>query len=111
MMASVVARKTTGAGAAAVVAAGIGTFTIGLMTSLAEASAGLRTALIWYAPSGPLSGKTGVGVLAWLVAWIVLHSAWKNRSVNFGRSFTWAVVLVALGFLLTFPPVFEALAP
>ncbi len=111
MTASVVARKTTGAGAAAVVAAGIGTFTIGLMTSLAEASAGLRTALIWYAPSGPLSGKAGVGVLAWLIAWIALHSAWQGRNVDFRRSLTWAFVLLAVGFLLTFPPVFEAFAP
>lgn len=111
MMANSTTRRATGAGAAAVVAAGIGVFAIGLMTSLAAASVKINSALAWRSAVGPLSGKTGVGVLAWLVAWIVLHSAWKNRSVNFGRSFTWAVVLVALGFLLTFPPVFEALAP
>jgi len=100
--------KPTGPAAAALVAAGIGTFIIGLMTTLAAASAGLRNALAWYGPSGPLSGKTGVGLIAWLVAWIVLHSIWKGRELNLGKAFTWAIVLIAAGFLLTFPPVFEA---
>lgn len=100
--------KATGPAAAALVSAGIGTFVIGLMTTLAAAFAGLRNALTWYNPAGPLSGKTGVGVIVWLVAWIVLHSMWRGREANLGRAFTWAIVLIAAGFLLTFPPVFEA---
>ncbi len=99
--------KPTGPGAAAVLAAGIGTFMIGLMTSLAEASPGLKGALNWYNPSGPLSGKIGVGILVWLVVWIALHSAWKNKDVNFNRVFGWTVGFLILGFLLTFPPVFD----
>ncbi len=102
--------KPTGPGAAAVLAAGTGTFTIGLMASLAGASAGLNNALNWYGPTGPLSGKTGVGVVAWLLAWIILHAAWKSKNVNFGRAFNWALALVILGFLLTFPPVFGLFA-
>ena len=102
--------RPTGPGAAAVVAAGIGTFTIGLMASLAVASAGLNNALNWYNPTGPLSGKTGVSIVAWLLAWVVLHAAWKNKDVNFGRAFAWALALVILGFLLTFPPVFDLFA-
>ncbi len=101
--------KPTGPAAAALVAAGVGTFVIGLMTTLAAASPGLRNALVWYSPSGPLSGKTGVGLIAWLLAWIILHSAWRAREANLGRAFMWAIVLIAAGFLLTFPPVFEAL--
>ncbi len=110
MMASSPVRRASGAGAAAVIAAGIGVFTIGLMTTLASASAGVSSALAWKNAVGALSGKTGVGVLTWLVAWGGLHSAWKNKPINFGRAFTWALVLIALGFLLTFPPVFEAFA-
>jgi hypothetical protein len=100
--------KPTGPAAAALVAAGLGTFVIGMMTTLAAASAGLRNALVWYSPSGPLSGKTGVGLIAWLLAWVILHSALRGREVNLGRAFTLAIVLIAAGFLLTFPPVFEA---
>lgn len=102
--------KPTGPAAAALIAAGIGTFTVGLITSLAEAFGGLKTALNFYNPSGPLSGKTGVAVLVWLVSWIVLHSMWRTRNPEIGRLFTWTLVLIALGFLLTFPPIFEAFA-
>lgn len=100
--------KPTGPAAAAMLAAGIGTFVIGLMTTLAAASPALRSALTWYGPVGPLSGKTGVGLIIWILVWIVLHSMWKNREANLARTFTWSIVLIAAGFLLTFPPVFEA---
>ena len=102
--------KPTGPAAAALIAGGIGTLTIGLMTSLAEASEGLRTAINFYKPAGPLSGKTGISVVVWLVAWLVLNSAWKNRNPEIGRIFTWTLVLIALGFALTFPPIFEIFA-
>lgn len=104
-------RKPNGPPAAAILAAGAGTFAIGLMTTLAEAFAGLRSALAWYAPSGPLSGKTGVGIIVWLVAWIALATVWRGRDVNVGRVLTWTFVLLFLGFVGTFPPVFEAFAP
>lgn len=102
--------KPTGPAAAALIAAGIGTFVIGLVTSLAEASAGFKDALNFYNPAGPLSGKTGIGVLVWLISWIVLNSMWKNKNPEIGRAFTWTLVLIALGFLLTFPPIFEIFA-
>jgi len=38
--------------AAALVAGGIGAAAIGLLTTLAEASAGIKTALNWYNPVG-----------------------------------------------------------
>lgn len=110
MAAQMQSSKPTGPGAAAVVAAGIGTFTIGLMTSLAEASGSLNNGLNWYNPTGSLSGKTGVGIVAWLLAWVILHTAWKNKNVDFGRVFRWTLTLVILGFLFTFPPVFGLLA-
>jgi hypothetical protein len=102
--------KPNGPAAAAIGAAGAGVFAIGLMTTLAEAFAGLKTALIWLAPVGPLSGKTGVGMIVWLVAWGTLASMWKGRDVNIGKVLTWTFVLLLLGFVGTFPPVFEAFA-
>jgi len=102
--------KPTGPAAAAVVAAGIGTFVIGLMTSLAETFERVGTALAWVDGVGSLSGKTGVGVIAWLLAWVILHAAWKGKEANLGRAFTWTIVLIAAGFLLTFPPVFDLFA-
>ncbi len=100
-------RKPAGPGAAALVAAGVGIFVIGLMTTLAEPLPALKNALAWYNPAGPLSGKTGVGVIVWLLTWVVLHAAWKNKNPDLGRAFGWALSLVAVGFVLTFPLFYE----
>ena len=99
-----------GPAAAAFIAGGIGTFFVGLMTTLAEASAGLKTFLTWSTPVGPLSGKTTVGVLAWLIAWFVLNNMWKGKDYDMRRAFTITLVLIGLGLLLTFPPIFEIFA-
>lgn len=104
------AGKLNGPATAAILAAGAGTFVIGAMTTLAEAFAGLKNALTWSGPVGPLSGKTGVGVIVWLVAWVALAAAWRGRNVNIGKVLTWTFVLLLLGFVGTFPPVFEAFA-
>lgn len=106
-----IARKPLGTAAAALLAAGVGVFVTGLMTTLAEVSPGLRSSLNWWNPAGPLTGKTGVGVTLWLVAWVVLHTMYKNREVDLSRAMRWAWILILLGFLGTFPPFFEAFAP
>jgi len=86
----------------------VGSAVIGLLTTGAVISAGLKSALNWWSPAGPLTGKTGVGVIAWLASWIVLHILWKDEDVAFVRVLVVTLVLLALGLLLTFPPVFEA---
>lgn len=97
-----------GAGAAALLAAGIGTFLMGILTAWAEASATIKGLLVWYGPAGPLTGKTGVPVLAWLLIWAILHAAWRGKEVNFRSIYCGALTLILLGFLFLFPPVFEA---
>ena len=59
---------------------------------------------------GPLGGKTTVGVIAWLIAWAILHFVWKDKDVDFRRMYIVTLVLVAIGFLFTFPIFFEAFA-
>ena len=92
--------------AAALVAGGIGSAVTGLMTVLSEASAGIKTFLTWLTPVGPLSGKTGVGVILFLVSWVVLHNLYKGKNVNFEKFAALAFVLLAIGLLFTFPPIF-----
>ena len=60
-----------GPAAAAVVASGIGSLALGAFTTLADAIVPLEEALNFYNPTGPLSGKTTVGVLVWLVSWLI----------------------------------------
>ncbi len=102
--------KPNGPASAAILGAAIGVFTLGLMTTLAEAFAGLKNALVWVTPVGPLSGKTGVGVLAWLIAWAVLASAYRGKDVDFGKITRWAWILIVLGLLFTFPPFYALFA-
>lgn len=109
MPAAELSEKPSGAGAAAFLAAGIGSALMGLITVLAVVSEGVKNVLNLYDPAGPLSGKSTVAVLAWLVSWAVLHRLWKDEDVPVARVIRWTLILVAVGLLGTFPPVFEAL--
>lgn len=101
-------RLPNGAAVAALMAAGIGCLFLGLMTTGAVISEPLKNALTLSAAVGPLAGKTVVAVVAYLVAWAVLHARWKDRELNFDRYFLYTMILTGLGFLMTFPTFFEA---
>jgi hypothetical protein len=47
---------------------------------------------------------TTSAIVVWLVAWLVLEARWRKKTVALGRICTAALVLMALGLLLTFPP-------
>ena len=95
-----------GKAAAALLAGGIGSFAVGLMTVLAEASPAIKTFLTFSVPVGPLSGKTIVGVILWLVSWAVLGLLWKDKDVDLNKIIMAAFVLLGLALLFTFPPFF-----
>jgi hypothetical protein len=97
--------------AAAILAGGIGAAALGLFTTLAEASTDVKDWLDWNADVGPLSGKTIMAVIVWLVAWAILHVLYRDRPYETRRAFVIAMVLVALGVLGTFPTFFQAFAP
>jgi hypothetical protein len=103
--------KPEGPISAAVIAAGIGAFAMGLVTTLAEASTSFKDWLQWNDDVGPLSGKTILTVIAWLVAWAVLHIVLRTRPYETRRALIIALVLIALGVIGTFPTFFEAFAP
>ena len=92
---------------AAVVAAGFGSFVLGLLTTLNEASTKLHDWLPFREPVGPLSGKTTLAVAGWAGAWIVLGLAWRRKEVDFRKALIASTVLLALGILGTFPTFFE----
>jgi hypothetical protein len=103
--------KPEGPISAAVLAAGIGAFALGLVTTLAEASTSFKDWLQWNDDVGPLSGKTILAVIVWLVAWAVLHLVLRTRPYETRRALIIALVLIALGVIGTFPTFFEAFAP
>ena len=98
---------TNGAALAAYLAAGIGAFAMGLFVILNEADVFAAPSL--YAPAGGVSGRTTFAVVAWLIAWAVLHRRWSGRQRESGRVHVVALILIGLGVLLTFPPVWGLL--
>jgi hypothetical protein len=109
--------KPNGPVAAAFLAGGIGSLALGLVVCLNELGGDVSKLLAFDknfglgSGVGPLSGKALVAVLAFLISWAILHFVWRGKEVAFGRIFTIALVLVAVGFLLTFPPVFMVFVP
>jgi len=99
-----------GSAAAAILAAGIGLAVTGIVSAMAEAIASFSAVLVWSKPVGALSGKTIIGIAAWLVSWLVLGLIWRGRDVKFRLVLVVSAVLLAVGVLLTFPPVFELIA-
>jgi hypothetical protein len=97
--------RPNGAGAAAILAAGIGAFLVAVFAILADQSAAIKSLMIFSKPTGPLSGVTTCAIALWLAAWAILHARWRNRNVALARVNAAALVLLFLGLLLTFPPI------
>jgi hypothetical protein len=96
---------SNGRGAAAVLSAGIGAFFVAFLAILADKSAEIKDVMIFYKPTGPLSGVTTCAIIGWLIAWFVLHARWKNRNLAMGHVSAIALTLLMIGLLLTFPPI------
>ncbi|MGA7155797.1 MAG: hypothetical protein WBY53_03055 [Acidobacteriaceae bacterium] len=97
--------RTNGAGAASLVAAGIGATALGVLAVAGDKSAMVKGWMMFYRPTGPLSGVTTTAILIWLVSWAVLEWRWGKREVAMGRVCWVAIGLLVVGVLLTFPPV------
>jgi hypothetical protein len=100
---------TNGKGAAAVLAVGIACVTLGVFTLAGDAVPAAASFFNIWNPTGPLSGVTGFTILIWLAAWWVLSRRWAARNVNFHGVNLAALMMIALGLLLTFPPVMDLL--
>jgi len=100
-----VADNANGGGAAAVLAAGIGSFLVSVFAILADQSTTIKNLMIFRKATGPLSGVTTCAIVAWLLAWAALHASWRNRNLAFVRVNVIAFILLGFGLLLTFPPI------
>jgi hypothetical protein len=94
-----------GAALAAFLGAGIGALGLGLVVFLNELGVFEVPAL--YGPAGGVTGRTAAGVVIWLVAWAVLHSRWKDRRMEPSGLFAISLIMIAVGFVLCFPPVWH----
>jgi hypothetical protein len=98
-----------GSGAAAILSAGVGSFALAVLALVADKSAPIKSILVFYKPTGPLSGVTTVAILLWFLTWAILEWRWRSRTVAVRRINAVAFVLLGLSLLLTFPPIGDLL--
>lgn len=100
-----VADMPNGPAAAAILAAGIGSFMVAFFAIIADKNAAFKNMMIFYRPTGPLSGVTTCAIAVWLISWAVLNWRWRRRMVALTRVNAAALMLLMLGLLFTFPPI------
>jgi hypothetical protein len=98
-----------GSGAAAMLAAAIGSFVLALVAFAADKSVPTRNTLNFYPPTGPLSGVTTVAIVVWFLVWGFLEWRWGKRAVAMSRINRVSLALLLLSILLTFPPIVDLL--
>jgi hypothetical protein len=110
-------RQPNGASWAAAGSVLMGLVTLALVHLTAQASQGLQARLgraaVWLLPGaehlGAYLGLEGVGLLAWLGSWLLLHGFLRKKAVN-GRA---ALILFLAGMgiatLLLWPPLVHVL--
>ena len=105
--------KPNGPVAAAFLAAGIGSLALGVFVVLNEMSEDINSFLRFDerfgigSGVGPLSGKVILAVVAYALSWAILHISLRGKEVNFRSAFLVSLGMVGLGFLRTFPPIFQ----
>jgi hypothetical protein len=100
---------TNGPGAAAILAAGIGCFVLGVLALANDAFSAIQSVFVIWPPSGPLSGVTTAAIAVWLVSWFFLSRLWSGRDVNLSWVNLVAFAMLIGGLLLTFPPFMDLL--
>lgn len=102
--------RPNGPVAAVMLAAGVGTVVLGILTTLAEASESVHDFLEFSERVGPLSGKTILAAAAFLLSWAGLHLALRRRDLGWRPVTIALIALVAIGLVLTFPTFFQLFA-
>ena len=95
---------------AAMIASGVGSAVLGLMVVGAEMNAGLKAFLTWDTGVGPLAGKAGVAVIAFLISWVAMHVAFQKQSPKLMTALWITLGLLVVGVALTFPPIYMGIA-
>jgi hypothetical protein len=96
---------------AAILAAAVGCAAFGVLTDLSEMSKRISKLFTFHLPTGDLSGKSTLGVVAWLLAWGILHALWSGRQIRRPGAITLiSVLLILIASVLIFPEFVELIA-
>lgn len=99
--------RSNGAALAAVLAAAIGAFSLGLIVIFN--TMGLISIPALYEPAGGVSGRTTLSVVIWVISWVILHNRWKAQHVSYRRILLLSLILIGVSLVLTFPPLWSLL--
>jgi len=101
--------KVNGPVSAALLAGGIGSAAMGLITFFFELNdkSAFAKSMTWNKGVGGLSGKSGWAIIIFFVSWAILHYIWKDKETNFARISAIAIALLDVGLIVTFPPVWN----
>lgn len=104
-----VTEKVNGPVSAALLAGGIGSAAMGLITLIYEINdkSAFAKSMAWNKGVGGLSGKSSLSIIIFFVAWAILHYLWKDKETDFARISSIAIALLIVGLLGTFPPVWH----
>jgi hypothetical protein len=97
--------RPNGSAAAAILAAGIGSISLAVITIAGDRSAGVKALLTFYRPTGPLSGVTTTALGVWILTWLILDRLWHRRELPLLKINIASIALLFLSFLGTFPPI------
>ena len=103
------AEKVNGPVSAALLAGGIGSAAMGVITLIYEINdkSAFAKSMTWSKAVGGLSGKSMWSIIIFFVAWAILHYIWQDKETDFARISSIAIALLVVGLLGTFPPVWE----
>lgn len=101
--------RTFGFAAATLIGGGFGVALFGVITFISERWISTQAGLTLTTSVGPLSGKATYAVIGWLIGWAVLAIVLRSRIVSERATYWVTAILVAVGFLLTFPPIWKLL--
>jgi hypothetical protein len=110
-MATKISERPNGPVAAALLAGGIGSAVMGIATLANEVApkSAFSVSLVWSKAVGGLSGKAGLSIIASFVAWAILYFLLKDKETKFEQMALIALVLLIVGLIGTFPPVWHLL--
>ena len=98
--------KVNGPVSAALLAGGIGSAAMGIITFIYELDdkSGFSKSMGWSKALGGLSGKSSWAIIIFFVSWAILHYIWKDKDTDFARISSIAIALLFVGLIGTFPP-------
>ena len=101
--------KVNGPVSAALLAGGIGSAAMGLITLIYELNdkSAFAKSMSWNKGVGGLSGKSMWAIIIFFVSWAILHYVWKDKDTDFARISSVSIALLIVGLLGTFPPVWH----